>query len=78
MREDVKTILDALEKGDYDNIRILGHIMKGSGGGYGFDAITNIGHYLEEAAKGKNSEEIKKWAAELSSYIDRVEVVYDA
>ena len=77
MREDVKTILDVLEKGDYETIRILGHTMKGSGGGYGFDAITNIGHSVEEAAKGKNSEEIKKQVNELSSYLDKVEVVYE-
>jgi HPt (histidine-containing phosphotransfer) domain-containing protein len=76
--EDIKTILDALEKGNYDTIMLLGHSMKGSGGGYGFNAITNMGSSIEEAAKGKNSEEIKKWVAELSSYLDRVEVVYDA
>lgn len=78
MREDVKTILHALEKGDYETIRILGHSMRGSGGGYGFDAISDIGHSVEDAAKGENSEEIKKLANELSSHLDRVEVVYDA
>ncbi|MBI3599633.1 MAG: Hpt domain-containing protein [Nitrospinae bacterium] len=75
--EDVKTILDALEKGDYETIRIAGHTMKGSGGGYGFDAITDMGHSIEEAALGKNSEEIKKQLNELSSYLDSVEVVYE-
>ncbi len=74
--EDIEAILNALEKGDYETIRIAGHSMKGSGGGYGFDAITDMGHCLEDAAKGRNSEEIKKWVNELSSYLDRVEVVY--
>jgi HPt (histidine-containing phosphotransfer) domain-containing protein len=74
--EDVKTILNALEKGDYETIRIAGHSMKGSGGGYGFDAITDIGHSIEEAALGKNSEEIRKWVNKLSSYLDSVEIIY--
>ncbi|MBI3814851.1 MAG: Hpt domain-containing protein [Nitrospinae bacterium] len=77
MEEDVQGILNAIENGDYETIRIMGHSMRGSGGGYGFDAITDMGHSIEEAAQGKNSEEIKKWVAELSSYLDRVEVVYE-
>jgi HPt (histidine-containing phosphotransfer) domain-containing protein len=76
-REDVKSILLALEIGDYETIRILGHSMKGSGGGYGFDTITNIGHYIEQAAKDRNSEEIKKKTNELSSYLEKVEVVFE-
>ena len=75
--EDIKTILNALEKGDYETVRILGHSMKGSGGGYGFDAITDIGHSIEDAAKEKNPEEIKKQVNALSGYLDRVEVVFE-
>lgn len=74
---DVKTIIAALECGDYETILVLGHGMKGSGGGYGFDAITDIGHSIEDAAKVKNPEEIKKQVDELSSYLERVEVVYE-
>ena len=32
------------DAGDYDAIRIMGHNMKGSGAGYGFDAITKSAH----------------------------------
>jgi HPt (histidine-containing phosphotransfer) domain-containing protein len=75
-QQDVKSIYDALEKEDYETIRILGHSMKGAGGGYGFDKITDIGRSIEESAEGKNQEEIKKWVINLSNYLDRVEVVY--
>jgi len=74
--EDVKSIYDALEKEDYETIRILGHSMKGAGGGYGFDEITDIGRSIEESAEGKNQEEVKKWVINLSNYLDRVEIVY--
>ncbi len=74
--EDVKSIYDALEKEDYETIRILGHSMKGAGGGYGFDEITDIGRSIEESAEGKNQEEVKKWVISLSNYLDRVEIVY--
>jgi len=75
-QEDVKSIYDALEKEDYETIRILGHSMKGAGGGYGFDEITDIGRSIEESAEGKNQEEVKKWVINLSNYLDRVEIVY--
>lgn len=74
--EDVKSIYDALEKEDYETIRILGHSMKGAGGGYGFDEITDIGRSIEESAEDKNQEEVKKWVINLSNYLDRVEIVY--
>src|SRR3972149_212201 len=72
---DVKTIIYALEYGDYETIKLLGHSMRGSGNGYGFQEITKIGKSIEMAAKDRNSEEIKKWIGELSSYLERVEVV---
>ena len=67
----------AVDTGEFETVRVLGHSMKGSGGGYGFDAITDIGMSLEEAAKDRNAENIRKWLAELASYLDRVEVIYE-
>jgi HPt (histidine-containing phosphotransfer) domain-containing protein len=74
--KDIKTMGEALTQGDYDTIRILGHSMKGAGGSYGFDAITDIGKSLEQAAIAKDSGGIKQMVQELSAYLDQVEVVY--
>jgi len=76
-RNDVISMLKALEQEDYETIRVLGHSMKGAGGGYGFDAITDIGASLEQSAKGRNPEEIRKWIDRLSTFLERVEVAYD-
>jgi len=70
------SILVALEQRDYQTIQELGHKMRGSGGSFGFDALTNIGHSLEEAAQSRNQEAIRHWHYELSRYLDRVDVVY--
>jgi HPt (histidine-containing phosphotransfer) domain-containing protein len=74
--KDTESIGEALAQGDFETIRILGHSMKGAGGSYGFDAITDIGKSLEQDALAKNSEDIKKSVQELCDYLDRVEVVY--
>ncbi|MCX5816036.1 MAG: Hpt domain-containing protein [Proteobacteria bacterium] len=74
--KDIKSIRASLESGDFENIRILGHSMKGSGGGYGFDEITTIGASIEKAAKENDVEEIKKWIEKLSQYIESVDIIY--
>ncbi len=74
---DVYAIAAALTQRDYETIRVLGHSMKGSGGGYGFDAITEIGAALERAALNRQDEEIRRWTDELEDYLGRVQVVYE-
>lgn len=76
-QSDIKSMSEALRQGDYETIRILGHTMKGTGGGYGFDAITEIGASLEQFAKDKATpEEIQKKIDELSTYLEHLKVVY--
>ena len=75
-RKDVKSLVAAVERSDYETIEALGHTMKGDGGGYGFHAITDIGESLEKAASNKNLQEIRKWVKQLSVYLESVEIVY--
>jgi HPt (histidine-containing phosphotransfer) domain-containing protein len=76
--KDIAAIHESLARGDYEEIRSLGHKMKGSGGGYGFDEITNIGQAMEQAAKIGNKEEIARQAEALKTYLETVDVVYQA
>jgi len=76
--KDIEAIRAALAQGDYEAIRSIGHKLKGSGGGYGFDQITEIGRSMEDAAKIGHGEEILRQTETLKSYLERVEVVYQA
>ena len=76
-RKDIKAMDDALRQGDFETIQVLGHSMKGAGGSYGFDAVTDIGKSLEDAAKNTNPEGIQRSVGELAAYLDRVEVIYE-
>ena len=40
-RKDIAAIRSALERDDLESIRSIGHKMKGSGGGYGFDRLLS-------------------------------------
>jgi HPt (histidine-containing phosphotransfer) domain-containing protein len=75
-RNDIDSIDKALQNGDFETIRILGHGMKGAGGGYGFDRITEIGRAIETAAKLGERATIERYVAELAAYLDHVQVVY--
>ncbi|MGK2926461.1 MAG: ATP-binding protein, partial [Lysobacterales bacterium] len=76
-RNDVIAIQDALDKNDLEIVERLGHGMRGAGGSWGFQGITDIGAALEEAAKHGDAGMALKWVGELSSYLDRLEVVND-
>ena len=76
-QKDVQRLSEALEQGDFEAIRIIGHSMKGAGGGYGFDRVTDLGAIIEEGAKAQDRERIREAVAELADYMSRVEVVYE-
>jgi len=73
--QDVIAMRDALDRGDFETVANLGHGMKGAGGSWGFQAITDIGDALEQAAASADNDASRKWVGELSTYLDRVEVV---
>lgn len=68
---------EALDLADFETVTILGHNLRGSGGGFGFQAITDIGAELELAAEEANVEASRKLIADFSSYLDGVESTLD-
>jgi HPt (histidine-containing phosphotransfer) domain-containing protein len=75
-RRDVQTLETALQENNLAQIHLIGHRMKGDGGGYGFDAISMIGAALEQAAAGEDRDAIRRHTAELIDFLARVTVVY--
>jgi PAS domain S-box-containing protein len=74
-RQNVVAMLDALDRDDFETVEILGHGMRGAGGSYGFQAITEIGAALEQVAERADNNASRKWVGELSRYLDRVEII---
>ena len=74
--KEVEIFRTQLGAGDFEALRIGGHSLKGSGGGYGFPLLTAVGATIETAAKAKDSAAIEAALGEYANYIRRVEVVY--
>jgi hypothetical protein len=73
-RADVATLRLALDCGDTEVIRTLGHQMSGTGGGYGFDQITEIGSALEESALASDTARMRGSIDDLERYLSTVRV----
>ena len=75
-RRDVQFLQTALQHNDLKTIRVLGHRMKGDGGGYGFDTISAIGEALELAAAQQDRLTIEHQTSKLNDFLTRLDVVY--
>jgi signal transduction histidine kinase/CheY-like chemotaxis protein len=73
-RKDVAKLRAAFEQGDYATVRMLGHQMAGSGAGYGFAAITEIGGALEESALSGDTTRMRDGIEKLEHYLSTVQV----
>lgn len=74
---DVAQLERSITEENFEGIKLLSHRMKGSGGGYGFDKISEIGKLMEEAVDQKNIGLIKEQVAALKDYLENVKVVFD-
>jgi HPt (histidine-containing phosphotransfer) domain-containing protein len=71
-RKDVERLRAFVAVGDLENVRVLGHSMAGSGGGYGFPELTRIGRSLERASQGADTDAIQRHISELEKYLGRL------
>ncbi len=73
---DVAKLTSLVAQNAYAEIRLIGHSMKGVGGGYGFDPITDIGGAIERAALAEDGDTIRQCTQQLADYLARIEVVF--
>ncbi len=75
-RAEIPLYAAAVDSGDFDTVRNLGHKMKGTGAGYGFPVLTEIGGVLEQAARQRESERIREALRRLDAYVGNIELKY--
>ena len=77
-QQDIKEIERLLIGDNLQEILMIGHRMKGSGGGYGFDGITLAGGEIETAARKGDKGAISELTKKLAGYLVRVQVVFSS
>ncbi len=66
----------AIDSGDDESVRLLGHKLKGTGTSYGFAKLTSLGADIELSGQSGDIATAKFLAAEVRSYLENVEVIY--
>jgi HPt (histidine-containing phosphotransfer) domain-containing protein len=75
--KEVETLRAALAAGDFEQMRQLGHRMKGVGNSYGFEKVSALGRQIEDGAKAGDRAGLEARVAEYTDYLARVQVVYE-
>ena len=73
-RAEAQALPGALDAGDYADLWRRGHNLKGSGAGYGFAFLSEVGAALEAAARNRDAGAVRRAAAALHDYLARLDV----
>jgi HPt (histidine-containing phosphotransfer) domain-containing protein len=75
--KELETLRAALAAGDMEQLRQLGHRMKGVGTSYGFEQVSVLGKLIEDSAKATDRAGLEAHIAEYTGYLARVKIVYE-
>jgi PAS domain S-box-containing protein len=77
LAEKLEAMDESFQAEDYDELAMLAHWLKGSGGTVGFDAFSEPARALELLAKERKASEIETALQEIRDLYDRIEVPED-
>jgi HPt (histidine-containing phosphotransfer) domain-containing protein len=75
--KELETLRQALAAGDFEQMRQLGHRMKGVGNSYGFEKVSLLGKLIEDGAKAGDRQGLNAQLTEYADYLARVQIVYE-
>jgi HPt (histidine-containing phosphotransfer) domain-containing protein len=67
----------ALAAADFEQLRQLGHRMKGVGNSYGFAHVSTLGKYIEDGARSGDRAALQASIAEYDDYLSKVQIRYE-
>ena len=75
--KELETLRNALVIGEFEQLRQIGHRMKGVGNSYGFEKVSQLGQHIEERAKAADRDALAASIEEYAGYLARVQIVYE-
>jgi HPt (histidine-containing phosphotransfer) domain-containing protein len=75
--KEVDTLRVALASADFEQLRQLGHRMKGVGNSYGFARVSVIGKQIEDGARSGDRASLEASIAGYADFLAKVEVAYE-
>jgi HPt (histidine-containing phosphotransfer) domain-containing protein len=75
--KELDSLRGALAAADFEQLRQLGHRMKGVGNSYGFTHVSDLGKLIEDGARSGDRDGLEARIAEYGEYLSKVQVVYE-
>ena len=75
--KELDTLRIALASADFEQLRQLGHRMKGVGHSYGFDHVSTLGKYIEDGARSGDRASLEATISEYADYLSKVQISYE-
>ncbi len=75
--KELDTLRTALAGGDMEQLRQLGHRMKGVGNSYGFEKVSVLGKQVEDGARSGDRAGLEAAISQYADYLARVKIVYE-
>lgn len=76
-RKELDTLKVALAAADFEQLRQLGHRMKGVGVSYGFDHVSTLGKHIEDGARSGDRAGLEARIVEYADYLSKVQIAYE-
>jgi HPt (histidine-containing phosphotransfer) domain-containing protein len=75
--KELDTLRVALAAADFEQLRQLGHRMKGVGNSYGFGHVSTLGKYIEDGARSGDRASLQASISEYGEYLTKVQIAYE-
>ena len=75
--KELDTLRVALAAADFEQLRQLGHRMKGVGNSYGFEQISAFGSQIEDGARSGDRARLDECIREYADDLARVQISYE-
>ncbi|HWA38305.1 MAG TPA: Hpt domain-containing protein [Burkholderiales bacterium] len=75
--KEVETLKAALAAADFEQLRQVGHRMKGVGNSYGFERVSLLGRQIEDGARSGDRAGLAARITEYQDYLAKVQVTYE-
>ena len=75
--KELEALRAALAAADFEQMRQLGHRMKGVGTSYGFNRVSSIGKVVEDGARSGDRAALEACITEYGDYLSKVKIAYE-
>jgi HPt (histidine-containing phosphotransfer) domain-containing protein len=76
-KKELDTLRAALAAADFEQLRQVGHRMRGVGNSYGFERVSSLGKEIEDGARSGDKASLEAHIAAYGEYLSKLQVAYE-